>query len=150
MKQELRIADYNQGRRNVVAFGGSEGSSGPGQVNPGTLFGKTVATGGHGNHSFVTASPFSADQISSAICQISRIGNSSNDQSWRITEATPSGGRSFETAIPGNGSPEAACFFSEGTSEASSPNNDTLFPQPAGFISEASDKPKVSDSCKQQ
>lgn len=68
MKQELRIADYNQGRRYVVAFGGSEGSSGPGPVNLGTLFGKTVATGGHRNEFFGSASPFSADQISSAIC----------------------------------------------------------------------------------
>lgn len=127
MKQELRIADYNQGRRNVVAFGGSVGSSGARQVNLGTLFGKTVATGGHGNQFFGTASPFSADQISSAICQISKIGNSSTDQSWRFSEATPSGGRSSETAIPGNGSPEAS-YFSRGGSEASSPNNDTLSP----------------------
>lgn len=150
MKQELRLGDYNQGRRNVVAFGGSVGSPEAGQVNLGTLFGKTVATGDHGNQFFGTASPFSADQISSAISQISRTGNSSTDQSWRFTEANPSGGKSSETAIPDNGSPEAAYFSSGGTSEASFPNNDTPFPQPVGSISEAGDKPKLSDSCKQQ
>lgn len=131
MKQELRLADYNQGRQNVVAFGSSVGSPRAEQVNPGTPFGKTVAAGGSGNQSVVTASPFNADQISSAIAQISGTRNSNTDQPWRSTEATPSGGRSSEPAIPGNGGSEA-------TSSSS------------GEASKASDKPKLPDSCNQQ
>lgn len=126
------------------------GSPKAGQLGLTTLFGKKVAADGFGKQFADTASPFSADQISSAIAQISRNGNSSTDQSRRFTEAPPSSGTIPETTTPGNEGPEATSFPRGGTSEASSPSNDIPSPQLPGSLSEASDKPELPDSCKQQ
>lgn len=147
MKQELRLADYNQGRRNVVSFGGSVGSPGAGQLKLDTLFGKTIVPGGSGVQFAGTTSPFSADQISTAIAQISSSGNSSTDQLRRFTQAMPSDGRSSEITNPGH---EAASLSREGTNEANSVDNDTASPKLPGPSLEASEEIKPPDRCNQQ
>lgn len=144
MKQELRLADFNQGRRKVVAFDGPVGSPGAGQLKLDNLFGKPIVPSGQ---LVGTTSPFSADQISTAIAQISNSGNSSTGQ-WRgFAEAIPSGGRSSETTNRGH---EAASLSREITNEANSPNNDTPSPKLPGSPSEASEETKPQDSCNQQ
>lgn len=147
MKQELRLADYNQGRRNLVSFGGSVGSPGAGQLKLDTLFGKPVVPGGSGIQFVGTTSPFSAGQISTAMAQISSSGNSSTDHWRRFTQAVPSGGRSSETTNPGL---EAASLSREGTNEANSPDNDTTSPKLPRPSSEASEETKPPDSYNQQ
>lgn len=147
MKQELRLADYNQGRRNLVSFGGSVGSPGAGQLKLDTLFGKPIAPGGSDIQFAGTTSPFSADQTSTAIAQISSSGNSSTDQSRRFTQASPSDARSSETTNPGH---EAASHSREGTNKSNSPDNDTTSPKLPGPSSDASEETKFPDSCNQQ
>ena len=141
MKQELRLADYNQGRRKVVAFGGPVGSRESGQLKLDTLFGKPIVPS---SQLVGTTSPFSADQISTAIAQISNSGNSSTGQGRGFAEAIPSGGRSSETTNRGH---EAASLSSN---EANSPNNDTPSPKLPGSPTEASEETKPQDSCNQQ
>lgn len=131
MKQELRLADYNQGRRYEAASDNLVGSFRASQGNPTTLFGKTVFAGEPGNQSVDIASPFNGNQISRAIAQISTNNSSTPLQPWKFPGTTPSGGKSPDTAIPSNGGPEAASFSSERTSEAS-------------------DKTKLPDNCTQQ
>lgn len=147
MKQELRLADYNQGRRNVVSFGGSVGSPGAGQLKLDTLFGKPIVPGGSGIQSAGTTSPFSADQISTAIAEISSARVSGLDQ-WRgVTRAIPSDGRSSETTKPSH---EAASLSREGTNEAISLDNDTTSPKLPEPSSEANEEIKPPESCNQQ
>lgn len=131
MKQELRLIDYIHGS---VRYPGAE------QLKLDTIFGKPITPSGSGNQSFGTASPFSAEQISSS-------GNSRTDQPRRFTEAIPSGGRSFETTNPVH---EAASLSREGTNEANPPNIDTPFPELPGPLSEASEETKPSLTCSQQ
>lgn len=131
MKQELRLADYIRGS---VRYPGAK------QLKLDAIFGKPIPSSGSGNQSVGTASPFSAEQISSS-------GNSRTDQPRRFSEAILSGGRSFETTNPGH---EAASLSREGTNEATPPNNDTPFPELPGPLSGASEETKPSLTCNQQ
>lgn len=101
------------------------GSTVAGHLKLDTL-GKPIVPGGSGVQFVGTKSPFSADQISTAIAQISNSRNSNTDQLRRFTEAIPSGGRSSEDTNPGH---EDASLFREGTNEANSPNNNTPPPK---------------------
>lgn len=147
MKQELRLADYNQGRRNVVSFDGSVGSPGVAQLKLDTLFGKPTVPGGSGIQSAGANSPLSAGRISTAIAEISSSSVPGLDQSRGITRAIPSDGSSPETTKPSH---EASSLSREGTNEAIFLDNDTTSPKLPEPSSEANEETKPPDRCIQQ